>query len=82
MKACQIVRYRISYWTKGYNKGKINALLTGDSGETILVENLTPEQGSFLLTMINQPGSFTCDPEHPELVLNLNVDRPIADRPT
>lgn len=79
MPVCQIIRYRVSYWTKGYNKGKINFMLTTDTGETILVENLTPEQGTFLLSMLEQPGMITCDPENLEGLLHLSIDRPDQD---
>ena len=75
MQASNIVRYRVSFWTKCYNKDKINILLTANTGETTLVENLTPEQGCFLLEMLKTPGVINCDPESLEGLVYLVSER-------
>lgn len=72
MPICKILRYRFSYWTKGYNKGKINVLLDTDTKRTLMIENLTPEHGSFLLNLLRSPGTITCDPDNPEGLIHLN----------
>jgi hypothetical protein len=75
MPFSKIVRYKVSFWTKGYNRGKVNILLTDEKGEATLVENLTTEEGSFLLALLENPGLLTCDPESPEGVVNLTTER-------
>jgi hypothetical protein len=75
MKVCKIIRYKVSFWTKGYNRGKVNILLTSDNEEAILIENLTPEEGGFLLAMLENPGVVTCDPDSPEGVIQLHTER-------
>lgn len=72
MPICKILGFRFSYWTKGYNKGKINVLLDTDKNRTLLIENLTPAHGSFLLDLLRSPGILTCDPDNPEGLIHLN----------
>lgn len=72
MPTCKVSKYRITFWTKGYNKGKINVLLDSNTDRAILVENLTPEQGTFLLEMLRGPGEILCDPDSPEGLIYLN----------
>lgn len=72
MSSCKIIRYRFSYWTKGYNKGKINVVLETETGKTMLVENLSPDHGDFLLNFLSTHGKLTCDPESNEGILHLS----------
>ncbi len=68
----KVIQYRVSYWTKGYNKGKINVLLETESNEAMLIENLTPEHGIFLLDFLSHPGSITCDTDFQDGIINLH----------
>lgn len=72
MPSSKIIRYRISFWTKGYNKGKINAVIETESGKTMLIENLDSEQGNFLINLLSCPGEVTCDPESNDGLLHLH----------
>ena len=74
MTVGKIIRYKVSFWTKGYNRGKVNILLTNENEEAILIENLTPEEGGFLLAMLENPGVVTCIPDSPEGVVNLHTE--------
>jgi len=71
MPSCKITRYRVSHWTKGYNKGKINVVIETDTGNIMLIENLTPEHGNFLLNLFSSPGDLSCDPESNEGLMHL-----------
>lgn len=75
MPFSKIIRYKVSFWTKGYNRGKVNILMTDEKGEATLVENLTTEEGSFLLALLESPGNLTCDPDSPEGVVSLTSER-------
>lgn len=75
MPISKIIRYKVTFWAKGYNRGKVNILLTDEKGEATLVENLTTEEGGFLLAMLENPGLLTCDPDSPEGVINLTTER-------
>lgn len=72
MPKCRITKYRITFWTKGYNKGKISALLDTVDNQPILIENLSSEQGLFLLEMLRGPGDLICDSDSPEGLVFLN----------
>ncbi len=72
MSKCKVIGYRVSYWTKGYNKGKINVFLETESGPTMIIENLTPEHGNFILELLCSPGMITCDPESAEGMVYLS----------
>ena len=72
MPSSKIIRYRVSFWTKGYNKGKVNAVIETESGNTMLIENLDSDQGHFLLNLLSSPGQVTCDPESNDGLLHLH----------
>ncbi|MCB2179600.1 hypothetical protein KQH54_00600 [bacterium] len=72
MPKYKITKYRITFWTKGYNKGKISALLDTEDNHPLMVENLSSEQGTFLIEMLRGPGELIYDPDSPEGLIYLN----------
>lgn len=71
MARCQIIRYKFSYWGKGYNRGKINLMLDTKEGRTVLLENITPDHASFLMDLLRNEKEIFCDPDSSDNLISL-----------